>query len=162
MKANVRAANAKDLGPLAGLCAEVQAWHAATYPAYFQPNPLEAELADYFAAKLGEDGTHIFLSEFLSEDAGSPAGYLFCRVIDRQPGLFHRARRRLLIEHVGVAAAHRRQGHATALFAAAKELAQREDCHDLSLDTWEANAAAQAFFEGQGFTQQRRLYAKAL
>ncbi|MEO0487589.1 MAG: GNAT family N-acetyltransferase [Pseudomonadota bacterium] len=159
MRTDIRVAEPGDAPALAALCKDVHAWHSATYPDIFAPDPSVEELTVFFHAQFEDPDVTIFV-------AASPdrthCAYLYARITVRQAGLFHRARRRLHIEHVGVAEPYRRQGHATALFDAARALAQRENCADLFLDTWEANTSAHAMFEAAGFTQQRRLYASPL
>ena len=158
MKTEPRVAELADVDSLARLCAEVQAWHASNYPEVFQPNPPLNELADFFRAQLANDQVRIWVVDA----DGAVAAYLFARLLNRAEGLFHRARRRLMIEHIGVQAEARRQGYARALLSKAEAFAIEEGCTDIFLDTWEKNEAAQATFAAAGLAQQRRLYAKTL
>ncbi len=66
--------------------------------------------------------------------------------------------RRLMIDHVGVAPAARRQGVGRALIEAARDLAREWAVDEVMLDTWEANHAAHAFFRALGFSPRRMLF----
>jgi GNAT superfamily N-acetyltransferase len=66
--------------------------------------------------------------------------------------------RRLTVDHIAVAPDARRQGHGSALLAAARALARDLGASEVMLDTWEANHEAHAFFAANGFAVRRMLY----
>ncbi|MEO1796887.1 MAG: GNAT family N-acetyltransferase, partial [Pseudomonadota bacterium] len=148
MKTEPRVAEPTDVDSLARLCAEVQAWHSENYPEVFQPDPPFAELADFFRAQLANDQVRIWV---IDAD-GQVAAYLFARLLNRADGLFHRARRRLMVEHIATDSRARRRGHARALLREAEAYAVAEGCADIFLDTWEKNEGAQATFATAGLT----------
>jgi ribosomal protein S18 acetylase RimI-like enzyme len=147
-----RRATLADAATLARLNAHVQGWHAARYPEAFFANPDPEALARYFHDRLADPDCTAFLT-------GDPAlGYALCQVQTRDLSLFSPPIRRLLIDHIAVAPEARRQGHGRALLDAARQLARDLEVDEILLDTWEANADAQAFFRTAGFAPRRMLF----
>ncbi|HLQ19664.1 MAG TPA: GNAT family N-acetyltransferase, partial [Tabrizicola sp.] len=66
--------------------------------------------------------------------------------------------RRLMVDHIAVAPAARRQGQGRALLQAARQLGRDLKVDEIMLDTWEANTGAHAFFRANGFTPRRMLF----
>jgi GNAT superfamily N-acetyltransferase len=148
----LRRAVVADAGTVAGLCAHVQGWHAAHYPAVFHAVPDPAALTAHFAERLAEADVTCFL-------AGDPAvGYAICALQARAASVFSPPQRRLLVDHIAVAPQARRQGVGRALLAAARGLARDLACDEILLDTWEANHDAHAFFAANGFAVRRMLF----
>ena len=148
----IRRATVKDAATVAGLNAHVQGWHAAHYPDAFNSEPDPAALRAHFEDQLAQPTCSVFLS-------GDPAvGYALCTLQIREPSIFSPGIRRLLIDHIAVAPAARRQGHGRALLEAARGLAKELDVDEILLDTWEANLDAHAFFRAAGFAPRRMLF----
>jgi ribosomal protein S18 acetylase RimI-like enzyme len=148
----IRRATPDDAATVARLNAHVQGWHAAHYPKAFFPAPDPAALTAHFRARLQEPAVTCFLS------GDPPLGYALCSLQDRPLSVFSPPVRRLMIDHVAVAPAARRQGIGRALLAAARQLARDLACDEVLLDTWEANHAAHAFFAAEGFAVRRMLF----
>lgn len=147
-----RRATLADAPTLARLNAHVQGWHTAHYPEAFFPNPDPKALTGYFKDRLSDPGCTAFLT-------GDPAtGYALCQLQSREASIFSPAIRRLMIDHIAVAPDARRQGQGRALLRAAKDLARDLKVDEILLDTWEANAEAQAFFRSAGFAPRRMLF----
>lgn len=148
----LRRATPEDAATVAALNAHVQGWHAAHYPEAFFAAPDPAALTAHFAARLAEPGVTCFL-------AGEPAqGYALCSRQDRGLSVFSPPVRRLMVDHIAVAPAARRQGVGAALLQAARDLARGIGADEILLDTWTENAEAHAFFRAQGFAPRRMLF----
>ena len=148
----LRRASADDAALLARLNAHVQSWHAAHYPDVFYADPDPQGLTRWFADRLADPDCVAFV-------AGDPAlGYALCQVQSRDASVFSPAIRRLLIDHIAVAPAARRQGIGHALLQAARDLARAQAVDEILLDTWEANHDAHAFFRAEGFSPRRMLF----
>ena len=148
----MRHATPADAATVAALNAHVQGWHAAHYPEAFFPAPDPAALTAHFAARLAEPGVTCFL-------AGDPAlGYALCSRQERPLSVFSPPVRRLMVDHIAVAPAARRQGLGRALLAAARALAREIGADEILLDTWAANTEAHAFFRAEGFAPRRMLF----
>jgi ribosomal protein S18 acetylase RimI-like enzyme len=148
----IRRATLADAATLAVLNAHVQDWHAAAYPQVFYPRPDLQGVMDWFADRLADPACNAFL-------AGDPAqGYALCSLQMRAGNVFSPPVRRLMIDHVAVAPAARRQGLGRALVHAARVLARELAVDEILLDTWEANHAAHAFFRAEGFAPRRMLF----
>jgi ribosomal protein S18 acetylase RimI-like enzyme len=148
----IRRATLADAPTLARLNAHVQGWHAAQYPEAFFANPDPQALTAWFAERLADPATTVFL-------AGDPElGYALCQLQTRDLSLFSPPVRRLLVDHVAVAPEARRQGHGRALLTAARALARDLATDEILLDTWAANADAHAFFRAEGFAPRRMLF----
>jgi len=148
----LRQAHPEDAATVAALCAHVQSWHAAHYPAVFHASPDHVALAEHFAERLTDPNVTCFL-------AGDPAlGYALCILQERPVSVFSPTTRRLMIDHIGVVPQARRHGIGAKLLQAARDHARDLHCDEVLLDTWEANHAAHAFFEANGFAVRRMLY----
>lgn len=148
----VRRATPDDAPAVAKLISYVQAWHAQAYPAMFKTDPSLADLEEYVVEELARPDLTTLLS------GQPPVAYLICTVQERPASIFQHATKRLFIDHIGTAPGARREGHARALFEAASELANQENCDVIVLDTWAKNIGAHAFFRSMGFDIQRHLF----
>jgi ribosomal protein S18 acetylase RimI-like enzyme len=148
----LRRASLADAATLARLNTHVQSWHAAHYPDSFFPNPDPEALTAYFADRLTDPACTAFLT------GDPPTGYALCQLQTREPSIFSPGYRRLMIDHIAVAPAARRQGQGRALLQAARDLARDLNADEILLDTWEANTDAHAFFRAAGFAPRRMLF----
>lgn len=148
----LRRAGPEDAAALAGLNVHVQGWHAARYPEVFFAVPDPEGLVAWFADRLAEPACTAFLI------GDPPLGYALCQMQTREASVFSPAIRRLLIDHIAVAPAARRQGQGRSLLDAARNLARDLCVDEILLDTWEANTDAHAFFRAAGFSPRRMLF----
>lgn len=148
----IRRAQPEDAAVLARLNAHVQAWHAEHYPETFHAHPDPASLTTWFEGRLSEPGCTAFLA------GEPPQGYVLCTLQAREASVFSPAIRRLMVDHVAVAPEARRRGLGRVLLTAARALARDLKADEITLDTWEANHAAQAFFRAEGFVPIRMLF----
>jgi ribosomal protein S18 acetylase RimI-like enzyme len=143
---SIRPATSADIPRLAELTMEVHDLHVAHMPELFTPASRGA-LRSYYRDLLGSERSQVLVAC----EGDSVVGYMILVVYDRSsyPGL--RPMRYLYVDSIGVTAAHRRRGHATALLAEARALARAEGIDAIELDSWAFNEEAHAFFRSQGF-----------
>ena len=146
---DIRRATSNDISGLADLMQSVQAWHADAYPKMFKANRPHAALTALFTDVLADANAYVFVA------GAKPQGYLFANLVDRRETAYAFARRRLMIEHIGVAPGAQRGGIGRALITAAQDQARALDCDEITLDTWAANTGAHGFFRSVGFENTR-------
>jgi diamine N-acetyltransferase len=145
---NVRLATHADAGILAGLNWDVQKLHADARPAVFkQPSDLSA---------IGEDLCVRFIEKpdaciFLVEDNDEAVGYAAVNVSRRPETLYTYARSAVHIDQIAVNPARQGCGYGRALIEAVLNLARAEQITRVTLETWDFNVDAQAFFKKMGF-----------
>jgi ribosomal protein S18 acetylase RimI-like enzyme len=148
----LRRASLADAETLADLNTHVQAWHASRYPEVFHASPDRQGLVAWFAERLSDPACTALLS------GDPPVGYALCSLQARAANVFSPPVRRLMVDHIAVAATDRRQGHGRRLLEAARGLARDFGADEILLDTWVDNAEAHAFFRAAGFAPRRMLF----
>jgi ribosomal protein S18 acetylase RimI-like enzyme len=148
----LRRASAEDAATLAALNTHVQAWHSAHYPDVFFAKPDPRNLVAWFADRLVDPACTAFLV------GDPPVGYALCSLQSREASVFSPPILRLMIDHIAVAPAVRRQGLGRTLLGAAQGLARDLGVDEILLDTWHANTEAHAFFRAAGFSPRRMLF----
>lgn len=139
----VRAAVAGDLPALLALYAQL-------HPGVPGPDP-EAARATWNRI-LTSAGITVFVAE-------APGGCLAAScALTIVPNLTHGARPFGLIENVVTHAAHRRQGHGTAVLRAAARAAREAGCYKLSLATGSRQEATLRFYAAAGFACGTKTY----
>jgi ribosomal protein S18 acetylase RimI-like enzyme len=142
----VRPATSVDAATLAALNAHVQRVHAEALPWRFKqpvpdaPGPVDMAV---ILARPGHAG-------FIAERDGVAVGYILVEIVRRPASPFHHAHDLMHIHHIAVDARVRRCGAGTALMAAAKAHAASEGIALITLDVWDFNAPARAFFARHG------------
>jgi ribosomal protein S18 acetylase RimI-like enzyme len=153
----VRAATEADIETLAVLNRVIQRLHAAIEPAHFKADIADQEVRAFFADRL-RLARHRFA---IAEVGGVPAGYIWFERQDHVPeSVFALPRRRIFVNHIGVDAAFRRRGVASALLRHVEGEAAREGLERVALSVWAANEEAQSFFRAQGFAPLNLLLTK--
>jgi ribosomal protein S18 acetylase RimI-like enzyme len=158
MPVHVRSASEADVDALIALNKVVQDLHAAAYPRDFKAVVDQAGLRAWFTSRLHEPNSVIVVAE---RDA-SPAGYAWFELQVRAETLFNPPRRRIYLHHLSVAPEAQRQGVATSLLRFIEQRAVADGIADIMLDTWMANADAQAFFAARGFAPLQMTFRKTL
>ena len=143
----VRRATSADALRLSSLSMDVQRLHAEHHPHVFKVPPSEDFAVSFFEEMLADPAVRILIAE---ED-GTEAGYLFCKLIEREESPFTFAVRVLHIDQISVRPAVQRRGVGRALMQQAEVLAREWDVQRIQLDSWDFNTAAQGFFEQLGF-----------
>lgn len=160
MAARTRHATTADLGELIRLNSVVQRWHAETYPAVFKRGPQPGEARAFFTDQIAVPDKVLIVSE--AAEGTPPTGYLLATLKASEGTPVSHPDKRLHVEHIVVAPEARRAGHARALMQRAETIATEVGCTGLSLDSWEANTDAHAFFVSCGYALRRYWFHKPL
>jgi GNAT superfamily N-acetyltransferase len=152
----VRSAEARDLGSLATLYAELLAHHAALEPAFRVRADARERLPRVLARQLADPDS----ATFVWEEGGGVVGFCSVRV-DRAPATLVETARAEVTE-LGVLAGHRRKGVGRALAQAARAWARSRGAERLEVRVATRNAEGQAFWRALGYegfvdVLQRRL-----
>ena len=141
----LRRAEEKDAEKVLALLGQVLELHARLRPDIFISGSTK-----YTAAEL----TEIFADEsrpvFVAEDGGEVVGYAFC-VIKRQPFTTNmKDFATLYIDDLCVDENCRGKHVGTLLFDYVISFAREQGCYDVTLNVWEGNDSARAFYEKMG------------
>ena len=98
---------------------------------------------------LSRTGVNVFVSEAKQTIAAT------CMLIVA-PNLLRSGRQHAFIENVVTHPDHRGQGHGTSVLSAALQLAWRENCHHVLLQSGRQNPRVHAFYRKVGFTPELR------
>lgn len=143
----IRQAIKQDAPLLSSMCAEVQQLHVEHEPWQFKQPETPLFAAGFFEQILEKPDTRIFILE----EADEAMGYVVVIRRDRPDNPFSYPHTYLYIDQIGVLAAQRGKGCGRALVTYVRELAERENISTITLNTWNFNTGAQAFFQAQGF-----------
>lgn len=145
----VRRATPQDAALLAALNAPIHALHVAARPDIFRPlSGDDPALIQFFADALACPDDVIFI---LEQD-GTPAGYVYARIVRRPENLFTCALDDVLVDQLSVSPPYQGRGHGAQLMQAAEAFAREGGFRRVALDVWAFNDGAQAFYDAQGFT----------
>ncbi|MCF0141791.1 MAG: GNAT family N-acetyltransferase [Parasporobacterium sp.] len=142
----IRRAEAKDLEAVNELLKQVLAVHANGRPDIFIPDTKkyrDEELLEIFK----NDDTPVFV---FTDENDHAWGHAFC-VLEEVKGLNNmHDMKTLYVDDICVDENHRHQGIASALYSHVREYAKSIDCYRVTLNVWEINPGAKAFYVGQG------------
>ena len=145
----IRIANEKDTAAVLRLLEQVNRVHHDLRPDLFN-------LATKYTATELET---IFANEdtrmFVCEENGSVLGYVFTVLIDHQSDNMLVPVKELYIDDLCVDEAARGKGVATKLFAYVRQYARKKGCYHITLNVWEGNDSALAFYRKMGMTPQK-------
>lgn len=154
---NIRRAENKDMESVLNLLSQVLEVHAVIRPDLFISGTrkyTEKELEVIFA----DDQRPVFVAE---ED-GRVLGYCFCVIQDTQHSNNLRDSRSLYIDDLCVDEKSRHQHVGRALIDYVSAYGRSIGCYDMSLNVWEGNDQAKAFYERLGFTPRKVIMEKLL
>ena len=146
MEISIRKAESRDIPKLSELLSEVLELHAKIRPDIFISGSTKytaSELADILA----NDKTPVFVAV---DENDTVRGYVFCQ-IKRQPFSTNmKDFKTLFIDDLCIDESCRGAHIGTKLFDFALGYAKEEGCYDLTLNVWEGNDGARAFYEKMG------------
>lgn len=146
MEISIRKAESRDIPKLSELLSEVLELHAKIRPDIFISGSTKytaSELADILA----NDQTPVFVAV---DENNTVRGYVFCQ-IKRQPFSTNmKDFKTLFIDDLCIDESCRGAHIGTKLFDFALGYAKEEGCYDLTLNVWEGNDGARAFYEKMG------------
>ena len=146
---NIRRAEEKDAERVLALLEQVNLFHHLIRPDLFKlaTKYTRSELSVIFSS----DDTPVFVCE----DEGVVLGYLFAVMIDHEESEMLMPYRELYIDDLCVDEAARGRGVATMLYEYAKVFAKQAGCRSMTLNVWEGNDGARAFYDKMGMKPQR-------
>lgn len=146
----IRRAEARDASRINELLYQVQAVHAELYPEIFRVG--EKKYTDSALVEIIRcDRTPIFVCE---ED-GLVKGYAFCVLKITENDAQRVDRKEVYIDDLCVDEAERRQGVGRKLFDHVKTFAKEQGFDAVTLNVWNRNVSAYAFYESLGMTPQK-------
>lgn len=140
----IRRAEHKDTDGIMNLLLQVLTVHHNGRPDYFKPNCrkyTEAELADI----IDDDTRPIFVY-----DAGGVKGYAFCVMQETKGDNVRCDMKTLYIDDLCVDERSRGKHIGRSLYEHVKKYAKDEGCYNLTLNVWDCNPSARAFYDKQG------------
>ena len=144
----VRRAGEKDLAGINALLSQVLEVHAAGRPDIFRAGTrkyVDAELLALF-----EDEAHpVFVAV---DDEGRVLGHAFCELQDHRGSNSWQPILSLYIDDICVDEKSRGQHVGTALYQHVIGFARERGCHNVTLNVWECNPGARAFYDAMGMT----------
>ncbi len=148
----IRRAEKRDLEAVEGLLSQVLEVHARIRPDLFIPGTRKytsEELLGIFA----DDSRPVFVWE---ED-GRVKGYCFCVLQETPKGNCTRGEKTLYIDDLCVDRESRGKRIGGQLCDYAIEYAGRQGCSSVTLNVWEGNDTARAFYQRAGFTPRKTM-----
>lgn len=146
MGITVRRAKKEDIAGVKALLAQVLELHAAIRPDIFLSGTTkytDEELERIFA----DEATPVFVA---ADENGAVLGHAFC-ILKRQPFSTNmRDFKTLFIDDLCVDEKCRGQHVGRTLYEFVLRFAREQGCYDVTLNVWEGNDAARAFYEKMG------------
>lgn len=154
----VRAALARDVAAVLELYAEVDELHRRAHPELYNA-PMPPRQAEAFEKEMREPHVGVLVAQAAN---GALIGFAQVYEVHTPEGRPLRPRRFCLVDALGVAAAHRRQGVGKALMRAAEGWAKARGLESLEVTVWAFNDSARSLYEQQGFASLRQYLRKPL
>ena len=154
MELNIRRAEQRDAEAIGRLLFEVHAVHSAIRPDLFPAGKRkydEPQIRELIA------NTPVLVAEREDE----VLGYAVC-ILEEAKGGRMAEHKTLYLDDLCVAGKARKQGIGHALFAGVEALARELGCYDFTLNVWEGNDAARAFYDGLGMKPLKNKKKKVL
>ena len=99
---------------------------------------------------------------FSAVSGGEVVGYLICKIIVERENHVLKNIKTLYLDDLCVDESHRHSGAGRLLMSAAEEYARENGFHNITLNVWEFNENAKAFYKHLGYGTQRREMEKIL
>ena len=147
----VRRAEPRDLGALLDLLSQVLEVHAAGRPDLFRSGTRKYSDEEVLEI-VADDARPVFVAGPVAAGGGVDEvwGYAFCVLEDYRASQNMQPMLTLYVDDISVDAARRRQGVASALYHHVVAYARELGCHNVTLNVWECNPGARAFYEAMG------------
>jgi diamine N-acetyltransferase len=142
---SIREAEAGDMATLVRLKQQIHGIHVAYDPAVYSAMTDE-EAVCFFEESMKEESTKIFVAVIQEE----VVGHMITKAVERPAAPGRQASGSLLIDEICVDAEHRRQGIGRLLIEKAKELALSQGLQEVTLQVWDCNLEAVAFYKSLG------------
>ena len=146
----IRRADERDLAGLDALLSQVLEVHAAGRPDLFRTGTRKYT-DDELRVLLADDARPVFVAV----EGGRVLGHAFCVLEDHAGSACLQPVRTLYIDDICVDESARGHGVATALYRHVVAYARRLGCHNVTLNVWECNPGARAFYDAMGLVPQK-------
>ena len=146
----IRRAEKRDLEGVHALLGQVLSVHAEGRPDLFRAGTrkyTDGQLLDIFA----DDSRPVFVAV----EGGSVLGHAFCELNDYRDSNNMQPILSLYIDDICVDEAARGRHVGTALYQHVIAYARDLGCHNVTLNVWECNPGARAFYEAMGMSVQK-------
>ena len=142
----IRKASANDYKGVERLLVEVNNLHQKLRPDIFIENAVKYD-EKKFDEIISNESTPVFVAV---DDEGKVLGHLFCSVRDYEQVKVYKDFKSLFIDDLCIKEGARGQGVGKALYEFAIGYARENGCYDVTLNVWEGNNSARAFYEKMG------------
>ncbi len=143
---NIRLAENKDIEGINKLLYRVETVHRKLRPDLFKPNAKK-----YSNDELRHLLKNIMTPVFVYEEDGEVRGYCFCRIQNNFGNDMLYAMKTFYIDDICVDEDAEGKGMAQKLFDYVKDYAYKKGAKNITLNVWEGNDRARAFYEKMGF-----------
>ena len=154
----VRRALPEDYDVIGRLLFEISAQHRKGRPDLFSAASTKYDRNAYL--ELLRDEREIIFSACTND--GRVVGYMICKLIEQNSNPVLCDIKTLYIDDLCVDSDFRACHVGQHLMDAAEEYARKIGCHNLTLNVWEFNESARAFYDKLGYSTQRRYMEKVL
>ena len=146
----IRRAEARDIGGLQHLLEQVNRVHHEGRPDLFKLTTKYSE--DDLKALLQEEHFPVFVA---LDEAGTIVGHAFCQIIEHKGERLLEDIKTLYIDDICVDERARRKSVGKRLYAAVLAYAKEIGCYNITLNVWECNPGACAFYRSLGMKPQK-------
>lgn len=144
----IRRAEEKDIPEILGLLTQVLTVHHEIRPDLFKGNTTKYNERE-LRALLSLEDRPVFVYE---DDSGKVRGYGFCVIQTHPADNILTDIKTLYIDDLCVDESFRGTGVGKAIYSHIVGFAKETGCHNITLNVWEGNDRAKAFYDSLGFT----------
>ena len=153
----IRKANKNDIGRIIELLHQVDMVHHEIRPDLFKPYTTKYNEQE-LEALLDNDSNPIFVY-----DDGEVLGHAFCQITDVKSHKLLQDAKTLYIDDICVDEKARGKHVGKALYEFVRDYAKSIGCYNMTLNVWEGNDRARAFYEKKGmFVKETQMEVKQL
>ena len=145
----IRRASVNDIKQIISLLHQVNMVHHIIRPDLFKPHTTKYNEQE-LSKMLGNDNKPIFVF-----DDGGVLGYAFCQISEVQNDILLQDTKTMYIDDICVDENARGKHVGKALFEFVRDYAQTIGCHNITLNVWTGNDAAQSFYKNMGMQVQK-------
>ena len=145
----IRKAITNDIEQIINLLHQVNMVHHIIRPDLFKPHTTKYNEQE-LSKMLDNDNKPIFVY-----DDGGVLGYAFCQISEIQNDILLQDTKTLYIDDICVDENARGKHVGKALFEFVRDYAQAIGCHNITLNVWTGNDAAQSFYKNMGMQVQK-------
>ena len=145
----IRRANTNDIKQIINLLHQVNMVHHIIRPDLFKPHTTKYNEQE-LSKMLDNENKPIFVF-----DDGDVLGYAFCQISEVQNDILLQDTKTMYIDDICVDENARGKHVGKALFEFVRGYAQTIGCHNITLNVWTGNDAAQSFYKNMGMQVQK-------